>query len=264
MNRFLFRPALAALAALGGLAVAAHAQAPPLPAVAPMGPQPVAPATVAPMGPQPVAPAGGVPSLPLGVQNPRVIQWPGGYMVMNGSEVIVRHATPGGATNLVTGTGNGWGNRIVVGGGAGGVTVVQNARNGWGNQLIVDPADTLIDIDDLLSTLPGMKFAVPAPAAQPKPVNPMIPPADALGAPVPNPAANPAPGNPIVGPAVNPPPGNPASYKGKNSPFWTKKAFSDAYDCNVYWCPTTKLWFRYGSDDDTYRPVPNQPAPPPE
>ena len=32
--------------------------------------------------------------------------------------------------------------------------------------------------------------------------------------------------------------------------FWSKKAFSDALDCNLYWDPATKLWFRYGSDDD--------------
>ena len=65
--------------------------------------------------------------------------------------------------------------------------------------------------------------------------------------------------------AVAPAPATaPPSYKGKASPFWTKKMFSDAYDCNLYWCPTTKLWFRYAADDDTYRPVPAQPAAPTE
>ena len=56
------RAGLAALAALGGLAAAAHAQQP-APAPAP--------------------------------QTSKVIQWPGGYLVMNGSEVIVRNSTPG-------------------------------------------------------------------------------------------------------------------------------------------------------------------------
>jgi len=36
------------------------------------------------------------------------------------------------------------------------------------------------------------------------------------------------------------------------------------YDRNLYWCPTTKLWFRYSGEDDMYRPVPTQPAPPDE
>ena len=56
-----------ALAALGGLAAAAHAQLPPAPAT-------------------PAAPA------------PQVVRWPGGYVVVNGPEVVVRNAKPGGGS----------------------------------------------------------------------------------------------------------------------------------------------------------------------
>jgi hypothetical protein len=210
MTVFSLRTGFAALAALGGLAAAADAQLPPAPA-------------------QPAS--------------PQVVKWPGGYMILNGPEVIVRNSTPGGSsTNLITGSGNGFGNKIVVSGGAGGVTVVQNARNGVGNRLILDPDDLLIDLDAILGK------------SQPLPVMPKIAPADPVMPPAVAPA--PAPAEPKMEPAA------PPSYRGKASPFWTKKAFSDAYDCNLYWCPTTKLWFRYGAEDDTYRPVPSQPAAP--
>jgi hypothetical protein len=212
MKVFSLRTGLAALAALGGLATVASAQLPPAP---------VQPAT------------------------PKVVKWPGGYMIMNGSEVIVRNTTPGGgSTNLITGSGNGFGNRIVVSGGAGGTTIVQNARNGIGNRLILDPDDLLIDLDELLGK----------PKAPVIPVIPKIAPADPVMPPAVAPA--PAPVDPKAEPAA------PPSYRGKASPFWTKKAFSDAHDCNLYWCPTTKLWFRYTAEDDTYRPVPTQPAAP--
>ncbi len=229
------RTGLAALAALGGLAAVAHAQLPaPLPA---------------PVVPVPVAP--GVPGAP------QVIKWPGGYMIMNGSEMILRSTGPAGSsTNVITGSGNGVGNRIVVSGGTGGTTIVKNSRNGIGNQLITDPNDVLIDLDALVPELKlGPKLVVPVvPVVPPAggPADPVIPPAVA-----PAPAPAPAP-VPVDGKAA---PGLP-SYKGKASPFWTKKAFSDAYDCNLYWDPTNKMWFRYGVEDDTYRPVPVQPAAP--
>jgi hypothetical protein len=201
----------AALTAVGVVAVTAHAQLPP--------------------------------AAPAAPQTPQVIKWPGGYMILNGPEVILKNTTPGGgSTNLITGSGNGIGNKIVVDGGAGGLTIVKNARNGIGNRLVINPDDILLDLD-----LPGLplKPAVPA--------NPVVPP-------------KPAPADPAVVPVAPAPtpvvPADPPSYKGKASPFWTKKMFSDAHDCNLYWCPTTKLWFRYGAEDDTYRPVPAQPAAP--
>ena len=79
MTSFSARASAAALAAVG-LAAAAAAQLPPPPA----------------------AP-----------QAPKVVKWPGGYMILNGPEVIVRNTSPdGGSTNLVTGSGNGFGNRV--------------------------------------------------------------------------------------------------------------------------------------------------------
>jgi hypothetical protein len=187
-----------------------------------------------------------------------VFKWPGGYMVMNGPEVIMRTTGPAGSsTNLITGSGNGVGNRIVVSGGAGGTTIVQNSRNGIGNQLITDPNDVLIDVDALLA---GLKPGIVNPVV---PAVPVIPPAAPVAPAIP-PAVAPVPVAPAPAP-LDPKPvaqDTMPSYKGKASPFWTKKAFSDAYDCNIYWCPTTKMWFRYGAEDDTYRPVPVQPVAP--
>ena len=199
------RIGLAALAA-GGLAAAASAQ------------PPAAPAT----------------------PEPQVIKWPGGYMVINGREVIMRQNGTGPSTNVISGAGNGVGNRIVVDGGAGGVTIVSGSRIGVGNKLVVDPDDLLLDLDALLK-----------PACKPAPAVPMTPP---------KPVAEPAP-EPLPVPAA--PAAEPAPvYKGKANAFWAKKAFSDALDCNLYWCPTTKLWFRYHADDDAYRPVAVQPPAP--
>ena len=238
------RNGLAALAALGGFATAANAQLP---------------------QPLPVVP---IPVLPAVPGAPQVIKWQGGFLVMNGPEIIVRNTTPGGnSTNVVTNSGNGFGNKIVVSGGPGGVTIVKNARNGFGNQLITDPNDVLVDVDAIIANALGQAGVKPIfPGVPQVPVVPVMPPvvnpAPAAPQPAPpavipaNPAPAPAPMDPNAAGAATP------SYKGKASPFWTKKAFSDAYDCNLYWCPTTKLWFRYIGEDDTYRPVPTQPAAP--
>jgi hypothetical protein len=45
-------------------------------------------------------------------------------------------------------------------------------------------------------------------------------------------------------------------YKGRDAKFWTKKLWSETYDCNVYWCPKAQRWYRYDRAADTYRPVP--------
>jgi hypothetical protein len=193
------RMGLAAVAALGGLASAATAQQ------------------------------------PVEKPEPQVIKWPGGYMVTNGRDVVVRQSGTGGSTNVITGSGNGFGNRIVVDGGSGGVTVVRGSKIGIGNKIVVNPDDVMIDLDEWLK-----------PCAKPAPAKPEFAP------------------KPMTDPAPEPLPNadGPPSYKGKANTFWTKKAFSEALDCNLYWCPQTKLWFRYHADDDTYRPVPTQPAAP--
>ena len=211
---------LAAALAAGGLAAAAHAQPPAVPAA------PAAPAT------------------------PQVIRYPGGVVVLNGKETIVRQAgTPGRSTNLVTGSGNGFGNAIVVDGGGGGLTVVSGSRNGVGNRLLVDPTDLLLDLD-----VPGLvlpREQCKAPAAQPLP--PAVTPLPVAPPPV---EVQPQPAGPA--PAAADPP----VVRGRNTAFWTARSFSDAHDCNLYWHPGARTWYRYHPDDDTYRPVANAPAPP--
>ena len=161
--------------------------------------------------------------LPAPVPPPKVIQWPGGFLKIDGNELILRNAVPGaGTTNIISGSGNGFGNKIVVGGGnGGGTTIIQNSRNGVGNKIVLDPADWVIDLDDLLAP------ARPLPAAKPMPV-----------------------------------PAAPPVYDGKANAFWQQKAFSDALDCNIYWSAADKLWYRYHADGDKYKPLAVQPPAP--
>jgi hypothetical protein len=197
---------------------------------------------------------------------PRVVTWPGGYMTMNGTDVVVRHGVPGWPSpNLVAGTVNGFGSRVVVGNGfAGGVALGSNGTTSFGRGVVVDLDSVTVALDDPFGDLgpvvvrpgsvvvPGLP-TVRIPAVPAPPASPQAPPVTA-----------PPAGTP---PMVALPPADPngtaaPSYKGKDSPFWSTKQFSDQYDCNLYWCPTTRLWFRYGAEDDTYRPVPVQPAAP--
>ncbi|MBX9624360.1 MAG: hypothetical protein K2X82_11180, partial [Gemmataceae bacterium] len=165
---------------------------------------------------------------------PKVVRWPGGSVVVNGPEVVVRQAGPRGrSANVITGSGNGSGNTVVVDGGPGGVTVVKNARNGVGNRLVLDPDDLLVDLDAELAGWLG-----------------------AVG------RCKPAPADPFAPAKIVPADPGPKLYRGKANPFWDRKAFSEAHDCNLYWSPADRLWFRYGSDDDTYRPVADGPAAP--
>lgn len=77
---------------------------------------------------------------------PKVVRWPGGYMVTNGPDVVVRQAGGGRSTTLLSGAGNGVGNRVSVSNGpAGGVTVISNSRVGVGNSIVVDGDDWLGD-----------------------------------------------------------------------------------------------------------------------
>jgi hypothetical protein len=231
------RTKLAAVVAAGGLAAAAHAQPP-------VQPQPVRPVQPQPVVPQPVVPQ------PVPGQGPQVYRWNGGYVVIDGPGVIVRQdGVPGGPSmNVVSGSGNGVGNKIVVsnGPGSGGVTVVQNSRNGVGNTILVNPNDLVIE--DPLVPIPPVQV-------QPIPANPVPPVQPMAGNP---PAANSGP----AGPAAQPNAPQLLVYKGKANTFWTKKTFSETHDCNLYWSPADKLWFRYNKDDDTYRPVLDGPPAP--
>jgi hypothetical protein len=74
----------------------------------------------------------------------------------------------------------------------------------------------------------------------------------------PKPADDPVLPEPLPLPAVEPAP----VYKGKANAFWSQKVFSEALDCNLYWCPTAKQWFRYHAEDDAYRPPASQPPAP--
>jgi hypothetical protein len=48
----------------------------------------------------------------------------------------------------------------------------------------------------------------------------------------------------------------PPVYKGKAAAFWSKKEWSEPHDCNVYFDPATKAWYRYHKDDDCYKQIP--------
>ena len=114
----------AGLTALAGLALA---QDLPAPAPVPTGPATVAaPAPVPPTRP-PVVTVDGVPA-PVG------------------PDVVVRSRTPGTSSNVIVGSGNGWGNAIVVDGTPGASTVIQNSRNGYGNRVVVNGIDVLADL----------------------------------------------------------------------------------------------------------------------
>jgi hypothetical protein len=165
---------------------------------------------------------------------PQVIRWPGGYMVMNGPEVIVRQAgAPGVSSTTLNGVANGVGNKVVVSGRTG-TTVVTNSRLGFGNSVVIDDDEWLFDL--------------PLPKCPPKPPAQVAPPVP----PQPDPVLVPPQAVPLAPPVVAEPP----VYKGKANAFWSKKEWSEAHDCNVYWDATTKAWYRYHKDDDAYRPLP--------
>jgi hypothetical protein len=169
---------------------------------------------------------------------PQVVTWPGGSVTVNGPEVIVRQpGRTGRSTGVISGSGNGFGNTIVVDNGpGGGITVVQNSRNGVGNRLILGPDDELIELPR----------CTPKPAPADPVVLPKLPPADPVIEP---PAAPVRPGDvpaPVAAAVI---------YKGKANPFWTKKAFSEAHDGNLYGSQADNAWFRYHAEDDAYRPV---------
>ncbi len=226
------RKTLAALGLIGASAAAASAQqqpdAPAPPAVAPVAPVAPPPAAI----PEPLPPAAArvAPAAPpVGVPQREVIRWPGGWMYLDGPEVIVRHGstttTSGRSSTVVSGAANGFGNSIVVdNGGSPGVTVIRNSRNGVGNSITVTPDGPVFEAPHRPQFGERRVLADPA----------MIPPAVEDAA-----AFAEAP-----------------RYKGRANDFWTRRAWSDRYDCNVYWSDAQRRWYRYHGDDDTYRPLP--------
>jgi hypothetical protein len=212
--------------------------------------------------------AGGVATVAAAQQpqaNPQVIRWPGGYMVMNGTEVVVRHAGTGTSSTTLKGVANGFGNKVTVSNGpGGGTTVITNSRAGVGNTIVVD--DRVFGTPRLdeqrrpaapaaQKPLPPEPKPLPPAAEKPTPEKPAE-----VEKPVEKPAAEKPAEKPPEQPAVAPPPAPvlkaaPTLYKGKGNTFWSKKEWSEANDCNVYWDPATKAWYRYHKDDDTYRPL---------
>jgi hypothetical protein len=172
---------------------------------------------------------------------PQVVRWPGGYMVMNGPEVIVRQAgVPGTSSTTLNGVANGFGNKVVISNGrGGGTTVVTNSRIGFGNSIVIDDEDWLFD-------MPGLK-------CPPKPPAPAVQMAPPVAAP---PQADPVLVPPQAVSVAPPVAAEPQVYRGKANAFWSKKEWSEAHDCNLYWDATAKAWYRYHSADDTYRPLP--------
>ena len=206
---------IAGLVAAIGMTGLALAQTPAAPEVAP------APTPVAPSEPhQPVPPTPPMLERPAAEPAPPVVhhKWVDGEFYAKGSEWILRQrrSNPG-TTNIITNSGNGWGNRIVVDSGvpSGSVTVIQNSRNGVGNRIVVDGIELRIDGP----TIPTWVFgtARPVPEAH-------------------------------RGEQI---------YQNRGNPFWTEKLWSDTYQCYLYWCPRTERWFRYHPRDDQFRPIPS-------
>jgi hypothetical protein len=98
-----------------------------------------------------------------------------------------------GSTTIISNSGNGIGNTIIVSGADKASVKILNSRNGLGNQILVQ-GGKVIDLNKL-------------------------------------------------------------RYPGKNKRFWTKQKWDRELATNLYWCPTTNLWFRYHGADDSYRPA---------
>lgn len=174
------------------------------------------------------APAESTTPAPAATPQGRILRWADGFLYSNGAETILRqNGTAGRAANILRGVGNGFGNRIVVSNdpSVGGVTVIENSRNGFGNRIIID----------------GVEMDFAEPATFPRGVRRW------LGG-----AAPARQGQSVAEPAV---------YHGRDNMFWSKKVWSDSYDCNLYWCAKTERWYRYHRTDDRYRPIPSGDAP---
>lgn len=119
------------------------------------------------------------PAGPAAAVAPYVVRWPGGAVVVDPlagrrptvtlegpAGVTRRPAADGRSTTVISGSGNGFGNRITVtNGGAGGTTVIRNARNGWGNRIVVDPEDDVLELPPV--GVPAWPWTTPAPAVRP-------------------------------------------------------------------------------------------------
>ena len=171
-------------------------------------------------------------------QQPRMLRWADGFLYSDGPATVFRqNGLPGRAANVIRGVGNGLGNSIIVDNGLGsnGVTVIENARNGFGNRIVIDGVelDTGSWIDPPLASPWGVGRVFDnvrrAPVRRAEPAPPVR-----------------------TGDSV---------YRGRENPFWSKKVWSDTYDCNLYFCERSDRWYRYDRAGDEYRPIPSADSP---
>jgi hypothetical protein len=116
---------------------------------------------------------------------------------------------------------------------AGSTTTITNSANGVGNHIVVDNGGSP-GVTILRNVRNGVGNSVTV-----TPEGPVIDLTPKNLAP--------RPGAAPTRPAVE--------YKGRGTKFWTKKVFSTAYGCNLFWCPKTRWWFAYDKSTDTYKPV---------
>ena len=213
-----------------GVTGLALAQSSPLPEVAPP-PTPVRSTESNPPGdavpPLPTLPAPEPPASPDQEPPhpavPKVVhhKWADGEFWTNGSQWIVRQRrSDASSTNIISNSGNGWGNRIVVDSGTptGSVTVIHNSRNGIGNRIVVDGVELRINSPTIPTWVYGPARTTPDRTAK-EPV-----------------------------------------YPNRGQPFWSEKVWSDTYRCYLYWCPRSERWFRYHPAADEFRPIPSAAA----
>ena len=238
----LFTRSAAGLVLIAG---AANAQPPAEPTLPPPSDRPL-PMADAPVDPRAEAPADrrfesrpdDVPPAPAARQQPRLLRWADGFLYSDGPATVFRqNGLPGRAANVIRGVGNGLGNSIIVDNGLGsnGVTVIENARNGFGNRIVIDGIE--LDTGNWIDP----------PAVSPWGVGRLFD--NSRRAPVRR--ADPAPPVRTADPV----------YRGRDNPFWSKKVWSDTYDCNLYFCERSDRWYRYSRTGDEYRPIPSADSP---
>jgi hypothetical protein len=148
--------------------------------------------------------------------------------------------------NVISNSGNGQGNSIIVNGdGSGGTTIINGYPNGVGNKIIIDGKEVIDQpgvIDPNWKMPADINQFIPAnvrPWMDPGVARPWLPEANTV----------PAPGAVV--------------YKGKANPFYQFTVFSPEMNCQLYWDARTLRFFRYVEAEDSYRPVQWVPDMPP-
>jgi len=148
--------------------------------------------------------------------------------------------------NIISNSGNGVGNSIVVDGdGTGSTTIINGYPNGVGNKIVVDGQKVLNQpglIDNNWTLPEDIKALMEQDWDQwvPEAAKKFLPPG------VGNkwmPDCRAVPGKTNV------------VYKGKDNRFYQFSVFSPELDCMMYWDARTLTFFRYMAAEDCYRPV---------